>query len=136
MCTSEINRRNLGKTALRYLAASIVCALFGAVYEEFSYGVYSYYMIYAFAIPLAGGALPFLSLAVAGNGRYPGFAARGLYHAGIAALTVGSVVQGILEIYGTTNRLVIVYGVAGIGLAAAGTALFLAGGFRNRRAGG
>ena len=33
----------------------------GAVYEHFSFGVYSYFMIYAFAIPLAGGALPFLA---------------------------------------------------------------------------
>ena len=33
----------------------------GAVYEHFSFGVYSYFMIYAFSIPLAGGALPFLA---------------------------------------------------------------------------
>ena len=32
-----------------YLLSTVICALFGAVYELFSHEVYSYYMIYAFA---------------------------------------------------------------------------------------
>ena len=52
--------RNL-KTAFIYLIISILLMIAGAVYEHFSFGVYSYFMIYAFAIPLAGGALPFLA---------------------------------------------------------------------------
>ena len=34
-------------------------ALFGAIYEIFSHEVYSYFMLYAFAIPLAMGLLPY-----------------------------------------------------------------------------
>ena len=49
------------KTSFIYLIVSIVLMIAGAVYEHFSFGVYSYFMIYAFAIPLAGGALPFLA---------------------------------------------------------------------------
>ena len=49
------------KTSFIYLIVSIVLMIAGAVYEHFSFGVYSYFMIYAFSIPLAGGALPFLA---------------------------------------------------------------------------
>ena len=47
-----------------YLAAAIFCALFGAIYEFFSHGVFSFFMIYAFAIPLAAGAFPLLWIAL------------------------------------------------------------------------
>lgn len=47
-----------------YLAAAIFCALFGAVYEFFSHGVFSFFMIYAFAIPLAAGTFPLLWIAL------------------------------------------------------------------------
>ena len=39
-------------------------AVLGAVYELFSHGVYSYFMLYAFLFPLAGGALPLLALSL------------------------------------------------------------------------
>lgn len=57
LSTLDINRMN--KTALYYLFISLFCILFGAVYELFSHEVYSYFMLYAFVIPLGGGALPF-----------------------------------------------------------------------------
>lgn len=47
------------KTGLQYFMAALFCALFGAVYELFSHSVFSYYMLYAFMIPLVGGALLF-----------------------------------------------------------------------------
>lgn len=43
-----------------YLLVTILCAAFGAVYELFSHGVFSYYMLYAFGVPLLGGVLPLL----------------------------------------------------------------------------
>ncbi len=107
------------QTALRYLIVSIVCVLIGAVYELFSHEVYSYFMIYAFIFPLAGGALPFLLLALYGK-RNPRLTARRLYHSGIASMTVGSFVEGILKIYGTTNRLTIAYWIFGIVFVCAG----------------
>ena len=94
-------------------------AFFGGVYEIFGHGVYSYYMLYAFAVPLVFGVLPNLISAVRGTPR-PHKVAYNLYNSGVATLTAGSVFEGVLEIYGTTNRLVYIYLIAG-------AALFLAG---------
>ena len=49
--------------AFLFLAAGIACAVFGLIYEIFSHEVYSFYMIYAFLIPLVPGAL--LNLVIA-----------------------------------------------------------------------
>ena len=161
------------------LGWTILFALFGAVYELFSHEVYSYYMIYAFGIPLILGVLPCalklysLSHAAAaaasgklsgnsfgissggstglssgncagtssgnctgtssggstgtssGNytktssGKSPGQRRGvrrqgcGLWNAGILTLTVGCAFHGVLEIYGTTNRLELVYLIVG-----------------------
>ena len=124
MYTSATDRlqRKCAKTAFAYLIVSLFCALFGAVYEVFSHGVYSFYMIYAFGFPLAGGALPFLLLSFSGTPKYPPGLSRNLYHSGIATLTVGSLVRGVLDIYGTTNALSNGYWIVGIPLVAAGAA--------------
>lgn len=116
MRTSGIEKRKnrAVETAFAFLMASLICLCFGAVYELFSYGVYSFYMIYAFAYPLVGGTLPYLLLGVSGSGWYPGSLCRSLYHAGLATLTVGSLVKGVLEIYGTTNALIEIYWIAGV----------------------
>ena len=115
MFTSDINlnRRKASCTSLIYLIVSLFCVLFGAVYELFSHEVYSYYMIYAFAFPLVGGTLLFLVFSVIGLSQYPHPFACKLYHSGIAALTVGSIVRGVLDIYGTTNALADYYWILG-----------------------
>lgn len=117
--------KKYAKTALVYLLISIFCALFGAVYEIFSYGVYSYYMIYAFAFPLVGGVLPALSFCLLGIKKHPGAAARYLYHCGVATFTVGSIIQGVLEIYGTTNDLIWWYWLVGIALVTLAVLVYL-----------
>ena len=126
MYTSDIDRR-LYAAGIRYLAASAAVAVAGAVYELFSHGVYSYYMIYVFALPLAGGAVPCL-LAAAGRKRRgrceESTVSSKLQLASIVTLTTGSIMKGILEIYGTTNRLAVLYAAAGIALAAAALAAF------------
>lgn len=104
--------------------AALVCALFGAVYERFSHGVYSYWMLYAFAFPLALGVLP-LYLVEALRAPLPGSLRWGLYHAGIATLTVGSLISGALEIYGTSSPLTFVYWIVGEVLTLLGVLLFL-----------
>ena len=119
--------RNL-KTAVIYLGISLFIAFFGAVYEHFSFGVYSYFMIYAFAFPLAGGTLPFLIAYIRGQRRQgqkmevdgnSGGTARMLWHAVIATLTVGSILHGALMICGRPNSMVIAYPVAALILTAA-----------------
>ena len=114
MSTSVTARKlsALQKLILIDLLVSLFCALFGAVYEAFSHGVYSCAMIYAFAFPLVLGVLPLYLIGIF-RAAYPPKALRNLYHAGIATLTVGSIVAGVLEIYGTTNPLTAVYWLLG-----------------------
>ncbi len=122
MSISDINQhRGLAMRLCRvYLVISAFCALFGLIYEIFSHEVYSYYMIYAFGFPLIGGALPSILLALSKRCPIPSIGTRYLWHSAIAALTVGSVVKGVLDIYGTTSRLVYIYFLAGIIFACVG----------------
>ena len=92
------------KTGMRYLAASIVIAAAAAVYGLFSHGVYSYFMTYAFMVPLLAGALPHLTAALK---TACGKACGSLYEkisgakdaqlALVATLTAGSLLKGVLE---------------------------------------
>ena len=95
-----------------YLIISIFTAFFGAVYEVFSHGIYSYYMIYAFAFPLVFGVLPFLLITLIPRCAIPSYASRSCLHAAVATATVGSIIQGVLDIYGTDSMLVIIYAYA------------------------
>lgn len=114
MYTSDINRmKNMAKTGFVYLFISMFCVIFGAVYEHFSHEVYSYFMLYAFVFPLVGGTFTFLVMAFC-RMPIPNRVSQNLYHSGIATLTIGSLFQGALEIYGTTNRLVTFYWILGI----------------------
>lgn len=108
LSTSDINPKS-ESTAFTYLLVSIFCFLFGTIYEHFSHGVYSGYMMYSFLIPLLGGALPFLMLKLIKTAFPPGPVIQKVHHCGIATLTLGSIVKGILDIYGTTNSLTFLY---------------------------
>ena len=126
MCTS-VTARKLNpqqKRILIDLIAALFCVAFGAVYEVFSHGVYSYGMIYAFVFPLMLGVLPLMLITML-HAPYPNRFARGVYHAGIATLTVGSLVSGALEIYGTTNPLTLVYWITGGALVVCGIVTYL-----------
>lgn len=112
----EVHRRRALKTAFVYLVASLFCALFGGVYEFFANGVMSFRMVYAFAIPLVGGTLPFLYMAVFGMKPYPAAVLVGYHHCAVATFTVGTLLWGALEIYGTSNILVQIYYMVGISL--------------------
>ena len=114
------------KTFFGYLAASIGVGIFGAIYEAFSFGVYSPFMALAFLVPLAASPAPLLAR------RLPtGPLAEGSFRGGVACLTVGSLVRGALEIYGTANSLWIVYPIVSALLFAASAAALFAG--RNKK---
>ena len=126
---TSVQRSDL-ETAFIYLVISTAVAVFGGIYEYFSFGVWSYFMVYAFMIPLAGGALPFMirhfrNKRADHSGMYDASGkksmasskaetinGRMLYHAAMATLTTGSIIKGVLDIYGTTNRLLIGYAAA------------------------
>ena len=95
-----------------YLIVTLVCAGFGAVYEFFSHGVYSYYMLYTFMIPFLGGTVYFYCILYF-RSKIPRCIVRRFQHFGILTLTVGCMVCGMLEIYGTTNHLVKIYFIVG-----------------------
>ena len=107
----------------------MIIAAAGWLYELFSHGVYSDYMVYAFMVPLLGGALPDLLAARASRKRASRGSGTGsapmLQLAAVVTLTAGSIAKGILDIYGTTNRLLIVYPVMAVLLAAAWAAAAL-----------
>ena len=107
-----LNRNAQLKTHLMFnVAGTIFLALFGAIYELFSHGVYSYHMIYAFGFPLIMGVLLYAVLIL--RGKYPRRSFLNVWNTAIATFCLGSVFEGVLEIYGTSNPLVIVYPVAG-----------------------
>ncbi len=108
MYTSE---KGLKQHLRWHLIASGFLAFFGGIYEFFSHGVYSGWMIFAFAVPLLLGALPYVLLLH--RGKAPGWVFLNLWNSGVACLSVGCVFQGVLAIYGTTNALIVVYPIAG-----------------------
>ena len=89
------------KKTIQYLLLSVFVFVFAQIYEYFSHGVYSNYMLYAFLIPFLGLSVPSFLLhslkkSLPANSRF-------LWQCGIATLTVGSIYKGILEIYGTNG---------------------------------
>lgn len=126
MFTLDDKTKSVIKTAFVYLIITLFCAVIGAVYEKFSHEVYSYYMIYAFVIPLTLGAIPLFALGLFGK-KTPCRFSLNAWNSGVAALTVGSIFKGALDIYGTTNRLLIVYPIVAGALLLAGIIAFFAG---------
>ena len=116
MFTSDKIKKS--RAVLAYLAASAFCALFGAIYEAFSHGVFSVYMGFAFLIPALAGAAVFAILQK--TGFEPGATARRLWHFGAATLTVGSLFRGVIDIYGTDSPYCAVYLWAGSALLLSG----------------
>ena len=109
----EIFKKKYIRTSFIYLIISIFCALFGAVYELFSHGVYSYFMIYSFAFPLLMGTLPYFLLYFSKKIIRISSIVNHLHIASVATFTIGSILNGVLDIYGTTNKLIYTYWLAG-----------------------
>lgn len=122
MSTSD--KQLLYRISRRYLLAAAFCGVFSIIYEVFSHGVYSGFMIALFLFPLLGSAAPLL-MARLGTG-VPDPQTRSLWGFGWATLAVGSCLHGIFDIYGTTAPLTVVYWPVGIALllAAAGSWAF------------
>ena len=118
--------RVLSRTRNAFVGATVGVAAFAAIYELFSHQVYSRVLIFAFLIPLFGGVLPYGLLSGSQRSKKPGILAQCLYNSGLATLTAGSIFQGILEIYGTTSHLSIVYWTIGFSLSILGLIAYVA----------
>lgn len=100
----------------RYALWTLLCAGFSAIYECFSHGVWSVWMVMLFAYPLVLGVIP--SLLVGMRGLEVPLASRQVWACGVMTLAAGSCLRGVLEIYGTTSSLVALYQPAGLALLA------------------
>lgn len=115
------------KLIKKYFYISLFLIFFGMIYEHFSYSVYSAFMVYAFLFPFIGGCLYLKfrkSLAMARRVKAPSTVSLSFHAAGISFLTVGSIFKGILDIYGTTNRLTNIYWIVGFIFILAGLSQF------------
>ncbi len=85
------------KTAIIYLIFGVITFIFSIVYSLFSHEVYSDYLTFAFLYPLIGGMVIYLLLSKFNSfKKWP----YNFYNAGIATITMGSILAGINEIAG------------------------------------
>lgn len=107
--------------------------LFGFVYEQFSHGVNSNYMWFAWAWVLGFGVIPYLVFFFAPIKKVPGPLSECFYNLGVAILTTRSIFLGVLEIYGKTNvKMTLVYTILSIVFLVAGVALYSFGLFNKK----
>lgn len=108
-----------------YLGITAFCIIFYLIYNQFSHGVHSPYMTFLFAWPLCLGAVPSLLLwkipAIPPQGRI----SANLYHSGVAAVTVSSLLRGIFDIAGTASDYQVWLMAAGAGLLVGGVAAWI-----------
>ena len=110
MFISEKNKKAYLYRFFAYLGIAAFIALFGFVYEQFSHGVNSNYMWFAWIYPLFCGVGVYAILCFLPIKFVPGVLAECCYNLGVALLTTRSIMMGVLEIYGKTNdRMVLIY---------------------------
>ena len=120
------NRKTILRNVLIYIGVVIFCIIFGIVYEFYSHGVVSNYMLFGFLFPLTLGLFPYFVLLVSKSNKGPSDLTSCIYNAGVATLTVGSYFKGMLDIYGTTRDVyVVIYFALGIVLLVVGLFLYI-----------
>ena len=95
-----------------YLAVTLVCIAVNKIYAIFGHGVSSEAMTWMFLYPLIGGILFFLmkEIMIPRINQDLGVRAfSNIYNAGIATLTVGSFLKGMMDIAGTSSPYVVFY---------------------------
>ena len=124
----EKNKKGYLIRFFAYCGITAFIALFGFVYEQFSHGVNSNYMWFAWIYPLIFGALVYAILCFAPIKLVPGVIAESCYNLGVALFTTRSILQGVLEIYGKTNdRMVLIYLILYIIFISLGVAFYVFG---------
>ena len=108
-----------------FLCVTLFCGLFSAVYEHFSHGVYSNYMVYLFMFPFFGGLVPYALFGLVPKIKCPTPASARIFNSGVAALAVGSCLKGVLDIYGTSSNYQSVYWVSGVMLVSLGIVMYI-----------
>ncbi len=116
--------RPFHRNSFVYLLISLFILLTGFIYELFSHGIYSMSMLYAFVPTLILGTL--LNAVLERLKAYaPGNITKQIWHCGVATVTVGMLLNGIFQIYGTANKLLNLYYIIGPLLLATAAILYL-----------
>jgi uncharacterized membrane protein len=140
LSTSDTNirapKKHIRKTTAVYLALSLLAVVVNYVYGLYGHGVHSGYMTWMFLYPLLGGVMFYnlISLTIPGAIRVPRYRMFfNIYNSGIAVLTVGSFLKGILYIAGTDSPYTSYFDAAGWMLVAAGMIVLFSIVIRNRK---
>jgi len=129
-------KKHIRKTTAAYLAVTLLAVAVNFVYGIFGHGVRSGWMTWMFLYPLLGGLLFFslLGLAIPGVIRAPRYRLFfNIHNSGIAVLTTGSFLKGILHIAGTESAYTAWFDAAGWLLVVAGIAVLLSTAIRLRK---
>lgn len=112
MYTSVDNRANDIRGIKGYTAMSVFCIVFSTVYEYFSHGVYSPFMIGLCLFPLILGVVPMILRRRVGL-KPASLMNRTIRMWGIITLTVASCLTGVFAIYGTVSAFTIYFWIMG-----------------------
>ena len=107
MFTSEKISKNVMRTLYIYIGVTLFIGLFSTIYEINSHKVFSAAMVFAFIYPLIFGVGMYTLIRFLPTKRVPGMAPATIYQFGVAMATVRSIFIGVLEIYGTTNKVMV-----------------------------
>lgn len=122
----KVKSKHFRKTIITYLILSVTAIVVNKVYASFGHGITSPAMTWMFLYPLLGGALfyflidGFLNKIIQFAGYRLFF---NLYNSGIAALTFGSFLKGVMEIAGADSAYLVLYYLVGGAFIAAGLIL-------------
>lgn len=114
MILSTLDIKFFKKQALVYFVISIFVFVFGCVYKLFSHDVNSNFMKFAFVIPLLFGTMVSFLIYIFKVKNFQNRVCINTYNASIATFTTYFIVKGVLDIYGTTNKLINIYLITGL----------------------
>ena len=100
-------RKKERRRIMLWLAAATFCVFFSMAYNHYGHGIHSFFMSDLFLWPLAGAVWYLLLPAV--FSVHPRRLSVNAMNAGIATITVGSLLRGIFEIAGTASPYVILF---------------------------
>ncbi len=91
------------KRVIPFFLITLLCMLISFIYAQFSHGVSSVHMTYLFLYPLVLGVLVGMLFYCFEKTSIDYFWASHLYHTGVTALVLGSLLRGIFDIAGTAS---------------------------------
>jgi hypothetical protein len=92
-----LDKAAVKKELIRYIGATAFCIVFSVIYEHFSHGVYSQFMLLMYLFPLIGGVLPSALHLLIPTFRCGDQMTRSIWNCAVMTLTFGSAITGVFE---------------------------------------